>query len=786
MNAEETEFFEKLLATFNIEASESLKSITTGLLELENAADPETKTRWVERVFREAHSLKGAARAVNKLDVETVCQSIESVFSALKQHSLTLSPALFDTLHHALDAVESLLTLPQGESSPLAPQVVQQIERLLAAKSAPASPPTDNQPAAAPLPPPVSPEAPLPAPAEPDPAAEKPAALPPAVRPLPGETVRISTTKLDNLLLQAEELLSVKLSTNQHVADLREIMGMLDVWQREWSKAAPEVQRVQRQAEQTEQNGARPRNGAGQPSLARLLDFLNWNRAHLEVLTDRLQTLTKSVEQEEHAVGGMIDNLLEDVKKSLMLPFSTLLDTFPKMVRDLSRAQGKNVALSVKGGEVEIDRRILEEVKAPLIHMLRNCIDHGIERPDIRRKANKPEQGQIIVTVSQLDAGKVEIIISDDGAGINLEKLKAAAVQQGCISAPDAAAMNPQETTHLIFRSAVSTSAIITDMSGRGLGMAIVREKIEQLGGKINVASAQQLGTSFQILLPVTVATFRGVLVQANQSTFIIPTSSVERVLRVKKDDIATVQNRPTIEIDGRIVPLTPLADVLELPRLPANDDRAGHDQPYLQVLVMGTIDRRRAFVVDRIINEQEVLVKNLGKKLARVRNVSGATVLGSGQVVPILRVSDLLKSAERLLAGPGRSPETVTEPDKIQKSILIAEDSITSRMLLKNILESAGYRVRATVDGVDALTALKTEPFDLLISDVEMPRMNGFELTTKIRADQKFSGLPVVLVTSLGSPEDRERGIDAGADAYITKSSFDQTHLLAIIKRLV
>ncbi|MCG3210444.1 MAG: Sensor histidine kinase RcsC [Anaerolineae bacterium] len=775
MSAEETEFFEKLLATFNIEANESLKSITAGLLELENAADPDTQTRWVERVFREAHSLKGAARAVNKLDVETVCQSIESVFSALKQRSLTLSPALFDTLHHALDAVETLLTQPHGESSALAPQVMQQIERLLAGKSAPAPPPT-----APPLPPP---EPVLPPPAEPDPATEKSASPLPATRPLLGETVRISTAKLDNLLLQAEEFLSVKLSTNQHVADLREIVGMLDVWQREWSKAAPEVQRVQRQ---TEQNGAQRRRGDSQPSLARLLDFLNWNRAHMEVLTDRLQTLTKSVEQEEHSVGGMIDNLLEDVKKSLMLPFSALLDTFPKMVRDLSRAQGKNVALSIKGGEVELDRRILEEVKAPLIHILRNCIDHGIETPDIRRKANKPEQGQIIVTVSQLDAGKVEIIISDDGAGINLEKLKAAALQQGCITVSEAAAMNPQETMHLIFRSAVSTSAIITDMSGRGLGMAIVREKIEQLGGKINVASAQQLGTSFQILLPVAVATFRGVLVQANQSTFIIPTSSVERVLRINKVDIATVQNRPTIEIDGRIVPLTPLAEVLELPRPPADDDRSSPEQPYLQVLLMGTIDRRRAFVVDRIINEQEVLVKNLGKKLTRVRNVSGATVLGSGQVVPILRVSDLLKSAERLLAGNGRPTQTVKKAGNIQKSILIAEDSITSRTLLKNILESAGYRVRATVDGVDALTALKTEPFDLLISDVEMPRMNGFELTGKIRADNKFSGLPVVLVTSLGSPEDRERGIDAGADAYITKSSFDQTNLLAIIKRLV
>ncbi len=791
-STKDSEFLKKLLATFRIEADENLKSITAGLLELEKAPDPDTQMRLIERIFREAHSLKGAARAVNKRDVELVCQAIENVFSALKQRKLTPLPAMFDTLHLALDTIEALLPQPEGEESTATTEVVERLNRLIAngGKSAPlprvtpaagppAKAPAPEQPAPPALPSP--PQAEAPQREEPAPSAEKsPVPLPVTGKlPATADTVRISVAKLDKLLLQAEELLAVKLTTHQHVTDLHEIDSMLDLWQREWAKAVPEIQRVQRYCEQ---NSRRQALTGGTSPLVKLLDFLDWNRAHMEVLIDRLHVLTKFIEQEERSVGGMVDNLLESVKNSLMLPFSTLLDTFPKMTRDLARAEGKEIELTIKGSETEIDRRILEEVKTPLIHILRNCIDHGIEKPVIREKQKKSKQGHIIVTVSQLDASKIEIIISDDGAGINLDKLKLAAVQQGYLSPQEAELLNPTEALALIYRSAVSTSTIITDMSGRGLGMAIVQEKVEQLGGKIQASTATHIGTTFQITLPVTVATFRGVLIEAGRRTFVIPTAGVERALRFKKDAIKVVQNRPVIELDGRVIPVAWLTDVLEMPPVQA----AGQESPYLQLLILGTVARRKAFVVDRIINEQEVLTKSLGKQLTRVRNVAGATVLGSGQVVPILHVPDLLKSAERLNGRRGPGPAVTTETVKIKKSVLVAEDSITSRMLLKNILEGAGYQVKTTVDGVDALTALKTDHFDLLVSDIEMPRMDGFELTAKIRADQKLAELPIVLVTSLGSQEDRERGIDAGADAYITKSSFDQTNLLAIIKRLV
>jgi two-component system chemotaxis sensor kinase CheA len=348
------------------------------------------------------------------------------------------------------------------------------------------------------------------------------------------------------------------------------------------------------------------------------------------------------------------------------------------------------------------------------------------------------------------------------------------------MAAGETARLAEADVTGLIFHSGLSTSPIITDLSGRGLGLAIVREKVEKLGGTIAVSSTPGVGTTFRLLAPLSLATFRGVLVEVAGRGFVIPTASVVRVCRVKPDQIKTVENRQTIALGARAVSLARLRDVLELS---GPDSRTnGAARP---VVVVRAAGRQVAFLVDQVLGEQEVLVKSLGRQLARVRNIAGASISGSGAVIPILNVADLVESAST--AG---APEPVdVAPDAAPERrgrLLIAEDSITARTLVKSILEGAGYEVAASVDGLDALTRLKTEPFDLLVSDVDMPRMNGFELTARIRADKKLGGLPVVLVTALGSQKDREYGIEAGANAYIVKSDFDQSNLLEIIRRLL
>jgi two-component system chemotaxis sensor kinase CheA len=408
---------------------------------------------------------------------------------------------------------------------------------------------------------------------------------------------------------------------------------------------------------------------------------------------------------------------------------------------------------------------------------VRNCIDHGLENPTEREKKQKPPRATITIAISPKSGGKVEIIVSDDGAGIDIQRVRTAAVGLGVVSRDDVEKMDEREALSLVFRSGISTSPMITEVSGRGLGLAIVQEKAEKVGGMVSVETQPGVGTLFRLALPLTLATFRGILVRLDENLWVLPTMYVQRVLRVGWDEIKTVENRETIQVTGRAVSLVRLRDVLGITEGGPAPDR----KRKLPIVLLTWAGKQLAFVVDEILHDQEVLVKGLGKQLPRVRNVAGATILGTGKVVPVLNVADLVRSAV------STAPITPThEAEEKRKSVLVAEDSITARTLLKTILESAGYRVRTAVDGAEAFAVLGSEAFDLVVSDVDMPRMSGFDLTAKIRGHRTLSELPVVLVTALESRQDRERGIDVGANAYIVKSSFDQSNLVEVVRRLI
>jgi two-component system chemotaxis sensor kinase CheA len=591
--------------------------------------------------------------------------------------------------------------------------------------------------------------------------------------------VRITISKLDARLVEAEEMLMAKLAAGQRAEDLRGLAHHFAAWRNEWAAVQPEA-RAFRQAIDRPVPG--PTGQPPAPGLARLLEFLEWNRDHLKSLESKVTALTRTAEQDRHVIGKLVDELLEDSKKLLLLPFATLAAPFPKLVRDLCRDQGKQADLVIRGEEVEIDKRILEEMKDPLVHLLRNCVDHGIEAPESRARAGKPARATITLAVSPVNGSKVELLVSDDGAGIDTAKVKESAIKHALLSADDARGLGDAEARALIFQAELSTSPIITRLSGRGLGLAIVREKAGKLGGTVSVESQPGQGTSFRIVLPSMLATFRGILVEAAGRRFVVPTAHVGRVARVKTEEVKTVEGRETTALSGRAVALVRLADVLALPPAAAG----GEPPAAIPVLVLGLGDQRIAFAVDAVIDEQEVLVKPLLKPLSRVRNIAGATVLGSGQVVPILNVADLLKSARKGGAVVARVAAGTKPAERANRSLLVVEDSITSRMMLKGILESAGYTVKTAVDGLEAFTLLRAEKFDLVVSDVEMPRLNGFDLTARIRADRKLAELPVVLVTALETREDRERGIDVGASAYLIKSRFDQSDLLDAIRRLI
>jgi two-component system chemotaxis sensor kinase CheA len=768
MDAKEREFQKRLLATFAVEAAEHVQTLSSGLIKLEQAASTEQRRELIEIVFREAHSLKGAARAVGVSSTEMICQGLESVFSDLKRKALDCPPALFDVLHEAVDALGKVLSASESEPAGGAKLSISELLRRLdgalegiAATQSGAR--TQEQAGAKPPPRPDD------RPTLPD---EKIALA---------DTVRMRTARLDALLFQAEGLLAAKLSTAQHAVEIREAIGALGTLEKERAKLGSGVKAIGHAVTRASRDAS---SGDAHPQLRKLAEFISWESGFIKAFEAKIAAIATAAERDQRSLAAMVDGLLEDTKKALMLPMSSILEVLPKLARGLSRAQGKEVELVMRGGEIELDRRILDQMRDPLIHLVRNCVDHGIEMPAVRTGKGKPASGTITFAISQKNGSRIEILVGDDGAGIDLAKVEAAARELGVVPTDEARSKDPQQLLSLVFHSGVSSSPIITDISGRGLGLAIVREKVEKLGGDISVDTQPGRGTTFRILLPLTLATFRGVRVRVRDHQFLVPTAHVQQAVRVDLDAIKTVENRETVQWSGQTIALVRLADTLELPQRASSIDT---DAGKLQILILGSADKRIAFCVDEIIEEQEVLVKPLGRQLSRVRNIAGAAVLGTGKAVPILDIPDLLKSAVKLAAGQaGSVVGRALDTDAQQTSVLVAEDSITSRTLLKNILESAGYAVTTAIDGADALMRLKADRYDLLVSDVEMPRMNGFDLIARVRAEKALAQMPAVLVTALDSREDRERGIEVGANAYIVKSSFDQSNLLEVIRRLI
>ena len=735
----DTEFLKRLLTIFAIEAQEHIDALYSGVRELENNADREKQPALIETVFREAHSLKGAAHAVKMKRIETVCQTLESTFAAIKHKDTDLNPEVFGELYRTIDNISTMLDAENSLQTPVETPANSVSENR---RSAPASGLNKG----------LTQRKTEPAITHQDTSFANKRKL--------SDTVRVSTAKLDAVLLQAEELLTVKLTAQQRTAELQQILDLLNGWEKDWTDFRSFIGLAENQ---------QPQQKA----------FLDSTSAFIAGLSDRLKKLEKSTGQDNRLLNRGIDTLLSDIKQASMQPFSTLTETFPALVREFAADRGKDIRLMIEGGDIEADRRILEGIKDPLMHLIRNCIDHGIETSKQRLESNKSSSGTIRISFTAQEGNRVDIKIADDGIGIDPAKIKATAKRLGLLSSEQLATLDHQQTLDLVYRSGFSTSPILTEISGRGLGLAIVQEKVEKLGGKVTLENNPGQGLAFRLLLPLMFSSYRGIVVSIDKQLFVIPTTGVEQILRIDSDSITTVENRETVSLHGAILGLVRLNEVLTLPH------RYPDGRKQLPAVVLTAYDKRMAFLVDEIIGEQEILVKSLGKQLSRVKNIAGATLLGPGKVVPVLNVSDLIKSVLSTDFQP-TALKNQNEAAVAKKSILVVEDSLTTRSLLKGILESAGYQVVTAVDGVDGLTRLRSEEFDIVLTDVEMPRMNGFELTARIRSEKKFAALPVVLLTALASREDREHGIDVGANAYLVKNSFEQNNLLEIVQRLI
>jgi two-component system chemotaxis sensor kinase CheA len=768
------EMMRQLQAAFAVEADEHLEYVNRHLLALEANAAKGLDRELLAEVFRRIHSLKGASRAVSLTKVETLAHRMETLVAQLQSGGIRPEPGLFDLLYRSLDLIGRILDLSRGGEAP--EQDFETMRDRLENYGKTAKETIVAMPLAAESAPPVSKTEV----GEGAKGADSAAAMNNSA----AETVRVSIAKLDALIEEVGELQNARIGAENHEGMLEALRNDVAEWELQWRQLRSRFNRFMRIFDEAGKDFHVRDEAYG--DLRQLLDFLSEQGTRLRTMTTSLDSVHAGLRTDSRRMAQVAGELENGILVARMLPVSTMLAGFPRMLRDLARECGKEAALEILGEETEVDRSVLERIKDPLIQMIRNCVDHGIEPPSAREKAGKTRQGSIRLTFAHR-GGTLVIGISDDGSGVDIQALKSAAREKNLLSAEAAGAMDDREALFLMFRSGLSTKRDLTDISGRGIGMDILRTTIEKMRGLIDIRSESGKGTRFTLSLPLTVASTACLLVElekpeagGNSSLYAIPIVNVLRIARVGPGDTGQSEGFSTIMYDGHPIPLFRLSDALGIP-----GSRKGIDES-IDAVIIGVAERRAAFSVDGLSGIRELVIKGFPAPWKRIRNCSGATILGNGDIVLILNALDLMDVGRRLRRLPADQAPERSRAERQANSILVADDSMTIRSLEKNILEIAGYRVGLATDGFEAWTMLQTRDFDLLVSDIMMPRMNGFELTEKIRADPRLKNLPVILVTSLDSGDDKEKGKLAGADAYIVKSAFDQEGLLDSIRRMI
>ncbi|MCC5651131.1 response regulator [Nostoc sp. XA013] len=577
------------------------------------------------------------------------------------------------------------------------------------------------------------------------------------------ETIRVGTRHLDTLMTQAGELTVTKIRIAHRLGEIEAIANLWEEWNRDLFTNRFAFSREQQ----------------GDVALQRLETFHHHSEERLEQLGHLVNTLRSSLSEDTTRLEQLSGDLEQGIRTLRLLPFATIFNLFPRMVRDLAQQQGKLVELILEGKDTLADKRLLEEMKDPLIHILRNAIDHGIEPPQERERLGKPTTATIRLKAYQTPTNIV-LEISDDGRGLDLDKIKQIAVKRGICGEEESAAMTPSQIQALIFAPGFSTAPLVTEVSGRGVGLDVVQTNVEKLKGTIEVESFPGLGCTLRVNLGITLATAHVLIVQVNEMPYAIPVEFVRTACLIKSEEIFPLEGRDTIIRDSQPISIVQLADLLELPPMPSGLTQ----ETALSCIILQVGQAQLGVVVDALVDEQDVVIKSQSQLLKRVRNVSGATILGTGDVCMVLNPQDLVKSARSRSQSISSTQTRQLAPTK--QTILLVEDSIATRTQEKRILETAGYQVITAVDGLDGLNKLRSHAVDAVVSDVQMPNLDGLGLTAKIRQYQEYSEVPIILVTSLASDEDKRRGAEAGANAYIIKGSFNQEALLSALKRLV
>ena len=783
---------EELRILYRDASKDHLDKLESGFLHLEKHPDDTTR---LKELMRATHSLKGDSRMLGVQDAETLTHQLEDLLSSVEQCERSITPAFCDCLYQGLDAVRKIAhEAVTGEPSEVS--VFHVLAQLMNAgdvltsrslqpdktsslfESDPGDPGDPNKQTAheiLTLPPTDSSEI------EPSPPSPPVVTIPAVAETVAKaddnakdtyqiDTLRVEAAKLDSLMIHAGELAVTKRGIAHRIDDIDKALFLWESWARDslvnrlnLDESDPQVETV---------------------TLNALKSFQQLTQGRLEQLGDALKQLRANAYEDAARLETFFNSFESDILKLRQLPLSSMFNLFPRMVRDLAKQQRKSINLVIEGGDVQADKRILEEMKAPLTHLIRNAIDHGIEAPSERIAMDKVSIATILLKARQRDSSHIEIDVIDDGRGLSLESIKRTALRRGLYTEAELAQMSTEQLQNLIFVPGFSTRTAITEISGRGVGLDVVRVNVERLKGTIQVQSSPGQGCTFRFTLNTSLAAASALIVKANQTSNAIPIEFVEVMMRVAPEDIFTLEDRSTIKFKDTPLPVAWLTDLLDLPISVATQPQINIARQSIPCVVLQIGSERLGILVDDLVDQQDIVLKPHNKLLKRVRNIAGATILGAGDVCMVLSPQDLITSAQRK-----DTTTTVTDGETVttQPKVLLVEDSIPIRTQVQRILKGAGYQVTTAVDGLDGFNKLQTEDyFDAVVSDVEMPNLSGLELTNRIRQETRYDKLPIILVTTLAQDEDRQRGTDAGANAYITKGDFDQNLLLNTLRSLI
>ncbi|NVJ20378.1 response regulator [Myxococcus sp. AM011] len=565
-------------------------------------------------------------------------------------------------------------------------------------------------------------------------------------------TVRVAVKTLESLALQVELLVAGRAQQARRSEGYRAL-----------SDGTHEVLRhLERASSQLTLAGGGP-----------ALESLRSGVAMMRTMQKRLLEVSREAHRDGEQLALVAQVARDDLRDLRMVPASQLLEPLRRTVREVSTRLGKDVALELNGGDVRLDRRILDALKDPLLHLVRNAIDHGLESPEERRAAGKSETGRLTVRVEPRGA-RIGMIVEDDGYGLSPERVRATAVRRGLLSEEEAGKLTDAQAARLVFQPGFSTREQVTATSGRGVGLDVVQATAARLQGSVDVEFWAGRGTRFTVDLPLSLASALGLLVRTGTTVSAIPSDSVERVLRLTPADVGTVAGRVVARVDGGQLTFLPLAEAIGLPRLPLAIE-SGQVQTAALVVVGGD---KVLYAIDEVVGQQEIVVRSLGKHLQSVRHLAGAAVLDDGRVVPVLNAPELVRAAR---------PETrSTGTEARRPRILVCDDALTTRFAMKSLLEIAGFPVVTAADGEEAWGVLERTSVQLVVSDWQMPRLDGVGLARRIKSHPTLHSTPIILVTSLDSPEDRAAGLEAGADGYLVKREVERGKLLELVRQLL